>query len=195
MTFKRFIPLVLAAAAISLIASGCGSQDSQANKYADIAAKQDKNPPKITDPVQPALKTSTATPGPGEGNIAKKPVIPKQTGAVPKDLIAEDLIVGKGPAAKAGDQVSVQYVGVLRDTLKEFDSSWKRNQPFNLQLGAGQVIKGWDQGLVGMKAGGRRRLTIPSELAYGATGQPPTIPANAALIFDIDMKTIAPAKK
>ena len=195
MTFKRFIPLVLAAAAISLIASGCGSQDSQANKYADIAAKQDKNPPKITDPVQPALKTSTATPGPGEGDIAKKPVIPKQTGAVPKDLIAEDLIVGKGPAAKAGDQVSVQYVGVLRDTLKEFDSSWKRNQPFNLQLGAGQVIKGWDQGLVGMKAGGRRRLTIPSELAYGATGQPPTIPANAALIFDIDMKTIAPAKK
>ena len=195
MTFKRFIPLVLAAAAISLIASGCGSQDSQANKYADIAAKQDKNPPKITDPVQPALKTSTATPGPGEGDIAKKPVIPKQTGAVPKDLIAEDLIVGKGPAAKAGDQVSVQYVGVLRDTLKEFDSSWKRNQPFNLQLGAGQVIKGWDKGLVGMKAGGRRRLTIPPDLAYGATGQPPTIPANATLVFDVDMKTISPAKK
>ena len=192
---KRSIPLFIAALAITLVASGCGNQDSQANKYAQQAAKQEKNPPKITDPVEPALKVSTATPGPGEGDITKKPVIPKQTGTAPTDLIAEDLIVGKGTPAKTGDQVAVQYVGVLRDTGKEFDSSWKRNQPFNLQLGAGQVIKGWDKGLVGMKAGGRRRLTIPAALAYGATGQPPTIPPNAALVFDVDMKTIAPAKK
>ena len=117
-------------------------------------------------------------------------MIPKQTGADPKNLIAEDLIAGTGAAAKSGDQLSVAYVGVLRANGKEFDSSWKRNTPFNLQLGAGQVIKGWDQGLVGMKAGGRRRLTIPAELAYGATGQPPTIPANAALVFDIDLKSV-----
>lgn len=192
---KRYIPLFIAGLAITLVASGCGSQDSQANKYAQQAAKQEKNPPKITDPVEPALKVSTAAPGPGEGDITKKPVIPKQTGDAPKDLIAEDLIVGKGAAAKTGDQVAVQYVGVLRDTGKEFDSSWKRNQPFNLQLGAGQVIKGWDKGLVGMKEGGRRRLTIPPELAYGATGQPPTIPPNSTLVFDVDMKTIAAAKK
>ncbi len=192
---KRYIPLFIAALTVSLVVSGCGNQDSQANNYAKQAAKQEKNPPKITDPVEPALKVSTATPGPGEGDIKKKPAIPKQTGTAPKDLIAENLIAGTGPAAKTGDQVAVQYVGVLRDTGKEFDSSWKRNQPFNLQLGAGQVIKGWDKGLVGMKAGGRRRLTIPPELAYGATGQPPTIPANAALVFDVDMTTIAPAKK
>ena len=192
---KRYIPLFLAALAISVIVSGCGNDDSQANKYAKIAAKQEKNPPKIVDPKEPTVKVSTGTPGPGEGDITKKPVIPKQTGAAPTDLIAEDLIIGKGAAAKEGDQVAVQYVGVLRDTGKEFDSSWKRNQPFNLQLGAGQVIKGWDKGLVGMKEGGRRRLTIPSELAYGATGQPPTIPPNAALVFDVDMKTVAPAKK
>ena len=192
---KRYIPLFIAALAVSLVASGCGNEDSQANKYAKIAAKQEKNPPKITDPVEPTLKVSTATPGPGEGDIKKKPVIPKQTGDAPKDLIAQDLIIGKGVAAKTGDQVGVQYVGVLRDTGKEFDSSWKRNQPFNLQLGAGQVIKGWDKGLVGMKEGGRRRLTIPSELAYGATGQPPTIPANATLVFVVDMNTIAPAAK
>jgi peptidylprolyl isomerase len=192
---KRYIPLFLAALAISVIVSGCGNDDSQANKYAQIAAKQEKNPPKIEDPKEPTVKVSTATPGAGEGDIAKKPVIPKQTGAAPKDLIAEDIIAGKGTAAKDGDQVAVQYVGVLRDTGKEFDSSWKRNQPFNLQLGAGQVIKGWDKGLVGMKEGGRRRLTIPSELAYGAAGQPPTIPPNSTLVFDVDMKTVASSKK
>ena len=194
-TIKRFIPLLLAAAALALVVSGCGNEDSQASKYAEKAAKQEKNPPKITDPVQPKLKVTVVKPGPGEADIKKKPSIPKQTGADPTDLIAQDLIIGTGPAAKVGDQVAVQYVGVLRSNGKEFDSSWKRNQPFNLELGAGQVIKGWDMGLVGMKEGGRRRLIIPAELAYGANGQPPTIPPNAALVFDVDMKTIAPAKK
>lgn len=192
---KRYIPLFLAALAISVIVSGCGNDDSQANKYAEIAAKQEKNPPKIEDPKPATVKVTTGTPGPGEGDINKKPVIPKQTGDAPTDLLAEDIITGKGTAAKEGDQVAVQYVGVLRDTGKEFDSSWKRNQPFNLQLGAGQVIKGWDMGLVGMKEGGRRRLTIPAELAYGAAGQPPTIPPNSTLVFVVDMKTVASAKK
>ena len=191
----RYFPLLIVALAISVFASGCGNEDSQANTYAQKAADQEKNPPKIVDPKEPEVKVSTATPGPGEGDITKKPVIPKQTGDAPTDLIAEDLIAGKGVAAKEGDQVAVQYVGVLRDNGKEFDSSWKRNQPFNLQLGAGQVIKGWDRGLIGMKEGGRRRLTIPAELAYGAQGQPPTIPPNSALIFVVDMKTVAPAKK
>ena len=192
---KRYIPIVLAALAVGLLVSGCGGDDSQASKYAKIAAGQEKNPPKIVDPVEPALKVISASPGPGEGDIKKKPVIPKQTGAAPKDLIAEDLIPGSGVAAKSGDQVAVAYVGVLRDTGKEFDSSWKRNQPFNLQIGSGQVIKGWDKGLVGMKQGGRRRLTIPAVLAYGDQGQPPTIPAGATLVFDIDLTTLSPAKK
>ena len=130
------------------------------------------------------------TPGPGEGDINKKPKIPAQTGAAPKDLVAQDVIVGKGKQAKDGDKVSVQYVGVLRDGGKEFDSSWKRKQAFDVTLGAGQVIKGWDEGLVGMKEGGRRRLIIPAALAYGAQGSPPAIPANAPLVFDVDLEKV-----
>lgn len=191
---KRLIPLLVAALAISLVASGCGNNDSQASKYAQTAADQEKNPPTITDPKEPTANVTTGTPGPGEGDLSKKPVIPKQTGKPPTELKAEDLIVGKGPAAKSGDQVAVQYVGVLYDTGKEFDSSWKRNQPFNFQIGSGQVIKGWDIGVVGMKEGGRRRLTIPPDLAYGPSGQPPTIPANATLVFDVDLKTLSQAK-
>ena len=120
-----------------------------------------------------------------------KPKIPKAAGAAPKALKVEDLIEGKGAAAKSGDKVSVRYVGVLFNNNKEFDSSWKRGKaPFELTLGQGQVIAGWDQGLVGMKVGGRRRLTIPPDLAYGAQGQPPTIPANSTLVFDVDMTKI-----
>src|SRR4051794_31113176 len=127
----------------------------------------------------------------GERDIATKPKIPKAEGAAPKSLKVEDLIEGKGPGAKAGDKISVRYVGTLYDTNKEFDSSWKRGKaPFQLTLGQGQVIQGWDQGLVGMKVGGRRRLTIPPDLAYGAQGQPPTIPPNSTLVFDVDLTKI-----
>ena len=88
---------------------------------------------------------------------------------------------GNGPAAKAGDQLTVQYVGVNYADGKQFDASWDRGEPFQFQLGAGMVIPGWDQGLVGMKAGGRRELIIPPDLAYGAQGAPPDIPPNATL--------------
>ena len=128
---------------------------------------------------------------PARANISTKPKIPKASGAAPKALKVEDLIEGKGAAAKSGDKVSVRYVGILYDNNKEFDSSWKRGKaPFELTLGQGQVIQGWDQGLVGMKVGGRRRLTIPPDLAYGAQGQPPTIPANSTLVFDVDLTKI-----
>ena len=92
----------------------------------------------------------------------------------------QDLIVGKGKRAKAGDMVTVQYVGVLFSNGKQFDASWQGSRPgpgFDFPLGAGQVIPGWDQGVVGMREGGRRKLIIPAELAYGAQGYPPDIPA------------------
>ena len=107
--------------------------------------------------------------------------------------MAQDLIVGKGARAKSGDTVSVQYVGVLFKNGKEFDSSWEGKkepgQPFQFTIGGGQVIPGWDQGVAGMREGGRRKLIIPADLAYGAQGYPPDIPPNAALIFDIDLET------
>ena len=188
--------LLLAGLIASLALTACGSSDpSQADKAATLAAEQQKNPPKLTEPAKPTVKVVKVTPSAGEADISKKPVIPKQTGPDPKTLIVQDLIVGTGAEAKAGDTVDVQYVGVLRSNGKEFDSSWSRGaKPFSFALGAGSVIAGWDNGVVGMKVGGRRRLIIPADQGYGATGSPPKIPANAALVFDVDLKKVTPAK-
>ena len=92
-----------------------------------------------------------------------------------------------------GDTVEVQYVGALFEDGTEFDSSWSRgNEPFTVTLGEGQVIQGWEEGLIGIRKGGRREIIIPSDLAYGPTGQPPTIPADAALIFVVDAEKVTP---
>jgi FKBP-type peptidyl-prolyl cis-trans isomerase len=101
-------------------------------------------------------------------------------------LLKEDLSPGKGPAAKSGDKVKVHYTGTLLDGTK-FDSSLDRKEPFEFTLGAGGVIKGWDEGVVGMKKGGKRKLTIPSDKAYGTRGSPPKIPPNAPLVFEIEL--------
>jgi peptidylprolyl isomerase len=119
-----------------------------------------------------------------------KPTVEVPKGPAPDHLVVKDLKAGDGAEAKAGDQVSVQYVGVLYDGGKQFDSSWDRGQPFDFQLGSGQVIPGWDQGVEGMKVGGRRELIIPPNLGYGAQGQPPTIPPNATLVFVIDLVSV-----
>jgi peptidylprolyl isomerase len=105
-------------------------------------------------------------------------------------LELDDIAVGDGEEAVAGKVVEVHYVGVSWSTGKQFDASWDRGEPFTFPLGAGQVIPGWDQGLVGMKPGGRRELTIPPDLAYGAQGAPPDIPPNSTLIFVIDLQRI-----
>ena len=101
----------------------------------------------------------------------------------------EDLTEGTGPAAKSGDTVEVHYTGWLTDG-KKFDSSLDRKQSFAFKLGAGRVIKGWDEGVSGMKAGGKRKLTIPSALGYGARGAGSVIPANAELIFEVELLKI-----
>jgi FKBP-type peptidyl-prolyl cis-trans isomerase len=101
-------------------------------------------------------------------------------------LKIEELVVGTGTTAQAGNTVSVHYTGWLTDGTK-FDSSRDRGQPFSFKLGAGQVIPGWDQGVAGMQVGGRRRLTIAPELAYGKAGYPPVIPANATLVFEVEL--------
>ena len=101
-------------------------------------------------------------------------------------LIIEDLTVGEGAEAVAGEEVTVHYTGWLTNGSK-FDSSKDRYQPFSFPLGAGHVIKGWDQGVVGMKVGGKRKLTIPPELGYGARGAGGVIPPNATLVFDVEL--------
>lgn len=123
-------------------------------------------------------------------DTSTKPVIEGSDDPPPTKLETEDIKVGTGPAAKAGDKVSVQYVGALYDSGKEFDASWDRGEPFQFTLGSGQVIKGWDEGVAGMKAGGRRKLVIPPDLGYGAAGSPPSIPPDSTLVFVVDLVSI-----
>ena len=122
--------------------------------------------------------------------IPNGPTVELPTGPAPTQLVVKDLKTGTGAEAKSGDQISVQYVGVLYDNGTKFDSSYDHGQPFSFKLGGGNVIPGWDQGVAGMKVGGRRELVIPPNLAYGAQGQPPTIPANATLVFVIDLVSV-----
>jgi peptidylprolyl isomerase len=117
----------------------------------------------------------------------EKPEIDFPGGEPPADLEIKDIWEGDGPVAKAGDTVSVHYVGVAFSTGEEFDASWNRGQSFAFPLGAGNVIAGWDRGVVGMKVGGRRRLVIPPELGYGDRGAGSVIGPGETLIFVVDL--------
>ncbi|MCC5577944.1 MULTISPECIES: FKBP-type peptidyl-prolyl cis-trans isomerase [Microtetraspora] len=117
----------------------------------------------------------------------EKPEIDFPEGAPPADLEIVDLIEGDGPEAKPGHTVSVHYVGVAFSTGEEFDASWNRGAAFQFPLGGGRVIAGWDQGVAGMKVGGRRRLTIPPHLGYGDRGAGHAIRPGETLIFVVDL--------
>ena len=120
----------------------------------------------------------------------EKPEIDFPGGEPPADLEIKDLWEGDGAVAKAGDMVSVHYVGVAFSSGEEFDASWNRGQPFRFPLGGGRVIKGWDQGVQGMKVGGRRQLTIPAHLAYGNQSSTPAIKPGETLIFVVDLVAV-----
>ncbi|MFJ1541165.1 FKBP-type peptidyl-prolyl cis-trans isomerase [Micromonospora chalcea] len=116
-----------------------------------------------------------------------KPQVGPIEGAPPADLVVEDITVGDGPEARPGQLVSVHYVGVAHSNGREFDASWNRGETFEFPLSGGQVIAGWDQGVVGMKVGGRRKLTIPPHLGYGARGAGGVIKPNETLVFVVDL--------
>lgn len=126
-------------------------------------------------------------------DTSTKPKVEVPDEEPPDELECVDVVVGDGATAEEGDQVTVQYVGVNFDDGKQFDASWDSGQPFPFQLGAGNVIPGWDEGVVGMKVGGRRELIIPPDLAYGAQGSPPTIKPNSTLVFVVDLLDVQPA--
>jgi peptidylprolyl isomerase len=160
----------------AVLAASCGGSSSKSND--ETAATP--------------TPTSTATPTPTPTAAAKKPKVKVPHGKPPKHLVKRDLKVGTGQPAQAGQQVTVQYVGVDYKNGKQFDASWDRGQPFSFPLGAGQVIPGWDRGVAGMRVGGRRQLTIPPDLGYGASGTPDgTIPPNATLVFVVDLKKVS----
>ena len=117
----------------------------------------------------------------------QRPDVDPYDGPPPTDLVVEDITVGDGPEAVSGQTVTVHYVGVAHSTGEEFDASWNRGEPLSFQLGVGQVISGWDQGIAGMKVGGRRRLVIPPNLAYGDRGAGSAIAPGETLIFVVDL--------
>ena len=118
---------------------------------------------------------------------SSKPDVTVPAGEPPGDLVADDLHVGEGTEAGPGRSVSVHYVGVSWSTGRQFDASWDRGEPFSFDLGAGQVIPGWDRGVAGMRVGGRRRLTIPPHLAYGDHGAGGVIGPAETLVFVVDL--------
>ncbi|WDZ83033.1 FKBP-type peptidyl-prolyl cis-trans isomerase [Micromonospora cathayae] len=116
-----------------------------------------------------------------------KPEVGPIEGDPPADLVTEDITVGEGPEAEPGQFASVHYVGVAHSTGREFDASWNRGETFEFRLGGGQVIAGWDRGVVGMRVGGRRKLTIPPHLGYGSRGAGGVIKPGETLVFVVDL--------
>ncbi len=116
-----------------------------------------------------------------------RPDVEPPEGPPPIDLQIQDLVVGEGAKATSGSFIMAHYVGVTHSGGEEFDASWNRGQPLTFQLGVGRVIKGWDEGIVGMRVGGRRRLTIPADLAYGDRGAGKVIKPGETLVFVVDL--------
>ena len=122
--------------------------------------------------------------------MESKPFVEPHLGPAPDDLIIEDLVVGTGEEARAGSTATVHYVGVAHSTGEKFDASWDRDEAFSFAVGQGQVIAGWDNGVAGMRVGGRRRLVIPPHLGYGDRGAPGAIAPGETLLFVVDLLAV-----
>jgi peptidylprolyl isomerase len=184
------IGLGLAVLGASALIAGCGSSGSSSTITVGAENKADEalaNNSASTGPTGATGASTAAAKTPTSGPLSKEPHITAPGGSAPTKLVTKEIIKGTGAEAKSGSAVAVNYVGALYKTGKVFDASWKRNEPFTFTLGKGQVIPGWEQGVVGMKVGGRRELIIPPALGYGAKGSPPSIPPNETLIFVVDL--------
>jgi peptidylprolyl isomerase len=187
----RKLMTLLLALALGIGVAACGSSTAPGVQLAPQAGQTAAQGTAISTTPTTTTPVKT-TPTPTSGPLSKEPVLNIPKGAAPTHLIKIDLIKGTGPVAGPHSTVTVNYVGALFKNGKVFDSSWKRHQTFGpFQLGAGAVIKGWDEGLVGMRVGGRRMLIIPPSLGYGQTGSPPAIPGNATLVFVVDLLAVS----
>jgi peptidylprolyl isomerase len=184
---------LIATAAIGLGACGDDKGDT-ASTAAEPAAAAAPAPEATTATTPSSTGTATTSSGTTAGiskDLSSKPEIPKPSGDPPTKLVTKDIVVGKGRGAQAGDSLVMHYVGVLFSTGEQFDASWDSGRPFPFVLGQGNVIRGWDEGIKGMKVGGRRLLTIPPDLAYGDQGQGPIGP-NSTLVFVVDLLNDTP---
>ncbi len=188
---RKTTTLTLAVIGLAAALVGCGSSTSTAPGVAlapSAGATADS-----TTAVASASTTSTTSsasvPTPKSGPLSKEPTIAPGKGSPPKTLQTKDLIKGAGATATKGSTVVVNYVGALYSG-KVFQATWTSGQTFTATLSTGGVIPGWVEGIPGMKVGGRRQLIIPPSLAYGKTGQPPQIPPNSTLIFDVDLLAV-----
>ncbi|HEY2006658.1 MAG TPA: FKBP-type peptidyl-prolyl cis-trans isomerase [Solirubrobacteraceae bacterium] len=187
----KLLTLTSAVIALGAAVAGCGSSSTAPGVQLAPGGGQ------TAAAVTPTASTSTSASATSTSNtplpaaLKTKPKVVPPSGPPPKQLVVKDLIKGTGPAATASSTVTVQYVGVLYKGGKQFDASWNdgSGQPTSLPLSG--VIKGWQQGIPGMKVGGRRELIIPASLGYGAAGSPPKIPANSALVFVIDLHGVS----
>lgn len=189
------VPAVLASLLLAASLAACGSSEGDDPTVAEPTGDATSSAAPEVEPVGCEESPPTAEPGPdATTDLATKPVPVVPDSDPPCDLVITDIVVGEGAEAVAGAQAEVKYVGVLYEDGSEFDSSWSRSADETLpfEVGAGNLIPGFDQGVTGMREGGRRQLVIPSDLAYGPTGQGP-IPPDAALVFVIDMVTAVPA--
>jgi peptidylprolyl isomerase len=177
---------VLTAAALAGCGSGGSSTITVGNENKGDLALVKSSGAASSTPATPTTPT-TAAKTPTSGPLSKEPTVTPPSGGAPTALVVKDLIKGSGPEAQLGKSITVNYVGELYHGGKVFDASWKRGEPTTFGLEQGKLIAGWTQGIPGMKVGGRRELIIPSALAYGAKGSPPSIPANAPLVFVIDL--------
>ncbi len=195
MRLRTTASLLLTSLAL-LGAAGCGGDDEEAASggTGTNSATTESTPttPAETAPAEAAPaeeESGGAAAGAGEisTDLETKPEIPKPSGEPPSELEVTDIVEGEGPAAKAGDTLQMRYVGVSHSTGEQFDASWDRGtETFDFPLGAGMVIQGWDEGLEGMKVGGRRELVIPPEMAYGDS-PPPGIEPGETLVFVVDL--------
>ena len=140
--------------------------------------------------VESETETSPAAAAEALENTSARPEIPRPTGSPPRRLEKEDIVRGKGRPAEVGDNVRIHYVGVTFSTGEQFGASWDTARPHPIELGRGDVIEGWEKGIVGMREGGRRQLTIPPELGYGAAGHPPEIGPHETLVLVVDLLQI-----